>query len=78
MFWLSLLIIFWLCMHAINVIVIAEFGWIYHPADIYKHSDILLNWFGAIFLYILWFVSSPIYGVIGFIIWACTVGRGSN
>lgn len=77
MSWWIWLIIFWALMHIINVIVIAMVGWIYHPADIYKHSD-KLNWFGAIFLYILWFVSSPIYGIIGFMIWACTVGRNDD
>lgn len=75
---LGWLIIFWVCMHIINLIVIESVGWIYHPADIYKNSDDKLNWFGAVFLYILWFVSSPIYGVIGFMIWACTVGRGEK
>lgn len=77
MFWWGWLIIFWVCMHVINSIVVVTVGWIYHPADIYKNSN-TLNWFGAIFLYILWFVSSPIYGIIGFMTWACTVGRGSN
>ena len=74
---LGCLIIFWVFMHIINALVIIDVGWIYHPADIYKHSD-TLNWFGAVFLYILWFVSSPIYGVIGFMTWACTVGRSNN
>ena len=74
MSWWIWLIIFWATMHIINMIVIAMVGWIYHPADIYKHSN-TLNWFGAIFLYVLWFMSSPIYGIIGFMVWSCTVGR---
>lgn len=75
--WWEWLIIFWVCTHTVNTLLIAYFDWIYHPAYIYKHSK-TLNWFGAVFLYILWFASVPIYGIIGFMIWACTVGRGND
>lgn len=74
MLWLGILIIFWACMHIMNVAVIATVGWIRHPADIYR-SDDTLSWFNAVFLYILWFISSPIYGVIGFMIWVWRIGR---
>ena len=59
--WWGLLIIFWICMHALNVVAIANVGWIYHPAAIYKNDD-RLNWFGAVFLYILFMFGGMIFG----------------
>lgn len=41
------------------------------PNTIY--DSINVNWFGAIFLYILYFVTTPVWAIGTFIYWCCTV-----
>ena len=60
-------------LHCLGLLILIEYGWIYHPKDIYDNSN--LNIFGAILLWFLWLVFCPIYAIIGFMIWLCTVGR---
>ena len=43
------------------------------PRKIYKSAKV--NWFGAIFIYLIYFCVVPLYAIIAFMIWACTVGR---
>ena len=71
------LIIFYFTSHLIWFIIMVEnhFDLIVpkHPGEIYSKSNV--NWFGAIFLYILYFCAVPICAVIAFMVWLCTVGR---
>ena len=43
------------------------------PKHIYK--GLKVNWFGAILLYILYFICVPVFAILSFIYWLCTVGR---
>ena len=43
------------------------------PSDFYNAYSI--NWFGAILLYIVYFVFAPALAVYAFLKWLCTVGR---
>lgn len=43
------------------------------PSTIYRMFDV--NWFGAILLYILYFVTQPYTAIFTVIHWLCTVGR---
>lgn len=43
------------------------------PSAIY--NSISVNWFGAIFLYIIYFATTPLYAIGTFIYWCCIVGR---
>ena len=43
------------------------------PGKIYNMTKV--NWFGAIFIYISYFCVVPIYAIVAFMIWICTVGR---
>lgn len=47
------------------------------PRKIYHELD-CLNWFGAIIIYTIYFCMVPLYAIIAFMIWACTVGRKQN
>lgn len=48
-----------------------------YPCVIPKHiyDSLKVNWFGAVFLYILYFIGVPIFAIGTFIYWCCTVGR---
>ena len=43
------------------------------PSDIYKNTNV--NWFGAIFIYLLTFIAFAPWCILKFIVWICTVGR---
>lgn len=43
------------------------------PTSIY--GAIRVNWFGATCLYILYFISTPLFAIGTFVWWLCTVGR---
>lgn len=43
------------------------------PRNIYDTTSV--NWFGAVFLYALYFITTPLYAIGTFIYWCCTVGR---
>ena len=43
------------------------------PKTIYDTCKV--NWFGAIFLYIIYFITTPLWAIGTFIYWCCTVGR---
>lgn len=43
------------------------------PASLYRTYKV--NYFGAIMLYILWFIASPLSCIISFVAWLCAVGR---
>ena len=43
------------------------------PSDIYENINV--NWFGAIFIYILTFIVFAPWCILKFIVWICTVGR---
>jgi hypothetical protein len=79
--WYHILIIAWICFHIAAFIVWAQslddghemlYPWVL-PKTVYNHAGV--NWFGAIFLYILYFATTPIYAIGTFIYWCCTVGR---
>jgi len=63
---------------AAMLVYIAENGsWFCRtPADI--HKTINVNWFGAVVIFLCYLVSTPIYCIIGLLIWLCTVGRKRN
>lgn len=71
---IAILVLVYISFHAVGIIILAEFDFIYHPGDIYYNSD-SLNWFGAIFLWLLWVIFCPVWAFVGFMIWVCTVGR---
>lgn len=73
---ITLLIFAILAIHALAF----GFGWLHSddypfllPTTIYKNNSV--NWFGAIFLYILYCLTTPIWAVITLFIYLCTVGR---
>ena len=70
---MAIIFFIYFTLHFIGLLVIMNYGWIHHPADIRKNSN--LNWFGAIFIYILWFITVPLYAIIGFVRWISAVGR---
>lgn len=43
------------------------------PSDIYENTNV--NWFGAIFIYLLTFITFAPWCILKFIVWVCTVGR---
>ena len=43
------------------------------PSDIYENTNV--NWFGAIFIYLLTFIAFAPWYILKFIVWVCTVGR---
>lgn len=45
----------------------------WNPWLIHKCNKV--NWFGAIFIYLLYFAIVPMFALIGLFIWLCTVGR---
>lgn len=52
-------------------------GYGYYPCLIPKHiyEELNVNWFGATLLYILYFICVPVFAILSFIYWCCTVGR---
>lgn len=54
--------------------IILHNNYIRSPKDIYNNYK-TLNWFGAIFLYLLWIILCPIFAFIGFMMWICTVNN---
>ena len=52
-------------------------GYGYYPCVTPKHiyEELRVNWFGTVFLYILYFMSAPLFDIGTFIYWCCTVGR---
>lgn len=78
--WYHILIIIWIFSHIISFVVWAGnieaghemlYPWL-SPKTIYKRVNV--NWFGASFLYMLYFITTPIYAIGVFIYWCCTVG----
>jgi hypothetical protein len=79
--WYFVLILVWICLHIASFIVWAQslserqesvYPWVL-PRTIYNQA--VVNWFGAIFIYILYFVTTPVWAIGTFIYWCCTVGR---
>lgn len=71
------MLIIYAIIHTLGIIIWCGFDFSFrypkHPKDIY--NDIKVNWFGAIFVYIIYFCVLPIYAIVLFIFWLCTVGR---
>lgn len=73
---ITLLVFAILAIHALAF----GFGWLHDndypfllPTTIYKNNSV--NRFGAVFLYILYFITTPLWAILTFFIWLCTVGR---
>lgn len=43
------------------------------PKNIYDEYNV--NWFGAMFIYLVYLASTPLYAIGTFFWWLCTVGR---
>ena len=43
------------------------------PKHVYEQLKV--NWFGATLVYILYFICAPLFAILSFIYWLCTVGR---
>ena len=43
------------------------------PKHIYR--DVRVNWFGATLLYLLYFITTPLFAIGTIIYWLCTFGR---
>lgn len=75
--WWQILIIIYIVTHFLGIIVMA---WTQTELDItflspyalYKYCKV--NIFGAIFLWALHLAFTPIYALIGLVIWLCTLG----
>jgi hypothetical protein len=52
-------------------------GYAYYPCVTPQHiyEDLRVNWFGEMFLYILYFICVPLFAIGTFVYWCCTVGR---
>jgi formate/nitrite transporter FocA (FNT family) len=79
--WYHIVLIVYISTHLLTFIMwiaAAEYDdtWLWPwllPKTIY--DSISVNWFGAIFLYIIYFVTTPLYAIGTFIYWCCIVGR---
>lgn len=85
MLWWEILILSYLFTHSLSLAIWGtvigtpngeDCKLLWHPISIYECSK--MNWFGAIFVYLIYFAILPIYAFIGFMIWVCTVGRKYN
>lgn len=76
--WIVVLIVAYIITHAMGAGQIAytedRFGFAFlSPYTLYKYCKV--NIFGAIFLWLLDLVFTPVYALIGLFIWLCTIGR---
>jgi hypothetical protein len=72
---LSFLAISELIIHAIYLSAVIEYDsyLLLTPRSIYQNTH--MNWFGAILVYLIYFIFVPFYAITAFLIWLCTVGR---
>lgn len=79
--WYKIILIIYILTH-----LIAFVGWVVAESDGFDcmwpwllpktiYDSISVNWFGAIFLYIIYFITTPLYAIGTFIYWCCIVGR---
>ena len=80
--WHYAIIIVSIMLHIIHFFVWGDniedgMGYGYYPCITPKHiyEGLEVNWFGAILLYIIYFICVPIFAILSFIYWLCTVGR---
>ena len=81
MLWLKILISAYCVTHGLAVLIWCAIMDItdgkdghlfWNPWLIHKCNKV--NWFGAIFIYLLYFAIVPIFALIGLFIWLCTTG----
>ena len=41
----------------------------------YIYNKYKVNWFGAIFLYLLYIMTTPIFAIVSILWWLCIIGR---
>jgi hypothetical protein len=54
-----------------------EMGYGHYPCviPIHIYEGLRVNWFGAVFLYTMYFICVPLFAIGTFVCWCCTVGR---
>ena len=71
-----LIVVFYVLSHLIGFAIWDTYNTQYPfllPKSIYNICKV--NWFGAMFIYLVYFVSTPLYAIDTFTWWLCTVGR---